>query len=292
MTGFNKYFHLEAFGKDDVKGITQGTIFIQCKLDGSNGSVFLGKDGTIRCGSRTRVLTTQGDNQGFCAFIEANKAIYEPLFTLLPNAILYGEWLVKHTINYYDKDAYKKFYVFDVALQKGEELEFLTPEQYEPVLDSLGILHVPTVAKLENYEGDFSEFTDKVRFLINGDGQAEGLVIKNYNFINRFGRMTFGKIVFKTFKETKKTIVTNQSTVEQDIAERFVTSHLVEKEYAKLIAAGVKNIQASLLGTVYKTMLEEEIWDILKKFKNPIIDFKALQKAVYNKVKELKKELF
>lgn len=295
MSGFVKYFHLERYGKDETKGIERGIIFIQSKLDGTCSSVWMDKDG-IKTGSRNRELTLDNDNQGFCRFIEENKSLYEPLFTLLPNAILYGEFLIPHTIKAYVKDAWKKFYVFDVALQRGEELSWLTPEQYEPVLNSLGITYIPTVAKLENYEGDYSEFKDKVGYLIDPSIQGaspEGLVIKNYSFINQYGRKTFAKIVFPSFKEEKKVVATRDSTVEFDIAEKFVTEHLVEKEYAKIATTGaIEGIQARLLNTVFKTMLEEEIWDILKKFKNPIIDFKALQRSVYAKIKELKEELF
>jgi hypothetical protein len=206
MTNFNKYHHLERMYKDETKGINSGTIFIQPKLDGTCSSVWMDKDG-IKTGSRNRELTLDNDNQGFCRFIEENKSLYEPLFTLLPNAILFGEFLVPHTIKAYVKDAWKKFYVFDVALQRGEELSFLTPEQYEPVLNSLGITYVPTVAKLENYEGSYEEFRDKVNYLIDPSikgASPEGLVIKNYNLSINMAATALQKLFSSNFTKKRK----------------------------------------------------------------------------------------
>ena len=294
MSGFVKYFHLERYGKDETKGIEQGTIFIQPKLDGTCSSVWMDKDG-IKTGSRNRELTLDNDNQGFCRFIEENKSLYEPLFTLLPNAILFGEFLVPHTIKAYVKDAWKKFYVFDVALQRGEEFSLLTPEQYEPVLNSLGITYVPTVAKLENYEGSYEEFRDKVNYLIDPSikgASPEGLVIKNYNFINQYGRNCFAKIVFEQFHEEKKAKVALESSLEVEIAEEYVTEHLVQKELAKLKSSGVVKLQPALLQTVFYVLLVEELADIVKKYKLPLIDFKALNRAVIVQVKKYASELF
>ena len=294
MSGFVKYFHLERYGKNETKGIEQGTIFIQSKLDGTCSSVRMDKDG-IKTGSRNRELTLDNDNQGFCRFIEENKSLYEPLFTLLPNAILFGEFLVPHTIKAYVKDAWKKFYVFDVALQRGEEFSLLTPEQYEPVLNSLGITYVPTVAKLENYEGSYEEFRDKVNYLIDPSikgASPEGLVIKNYNFINQYGRNCFAKIVFEQFHEEKKAKVALESSLEVEIAEEYVTEHLVQKELAKLKSSGVVKLQPALLQTVFYVLLVEELADIVKKHKLPIIDFKALNRAVIVQVKKYASELF
>lgn len=294
MTNFNKYHHLERMYKDETKGINNGTIFIQAKLDGSNGQIYW-RNG-LKAGSRNRELGLgDTDNQGFYAWVLENATVYAPFFTMFPNAVLYGEFLVPHTIKAYVKDAWKKFYVFDVALQRGEELSFLTPEQYEPVLNSLGITYVPTVAKLENYEGDYSEFRDKVNYLIDPSikgASPEGLVIKNYNFINQYGRNCFAKIVFEQFHEEKKIKVALESSLEVEIAEKYVTQHLVQKELAKLKSSGVVKLQPALLQTVFYVLLAEELADIVKKYKLPIIDFKALNRAVIVQVKKYASELF
>jgi len=47
-----------------------------------------------------------------------------------------------------------------------------------------------------------------------------------------------------------------------------------------------------LLGRVWYDFITEEIWAILKKYKNPTIDFRRLNRYVIAKIKELKQELF
>ncbi len=59
------------------------------KIDGTNGLVFVGEDGTVRAGSRNRWLDKgQPDNYGFRAWVEAHE---DELRTLGPG-YHYGEW--------------------------------------------------------------------------------------------------------------------------------------------------------------------------------------------------------
>lgn len=51
------------------------------KLDGTNAQVYVGKDGTILAGSRTRWITPQDDNYGFAKWVEDHR---EELLTLGP----------------------------------------------------------------------------------------------------------------------------------------------------------------------------------------------------------------
>lgn len=48
----------------------------------------------------------------------------------------------------------------------------------------------------------------------------------------------------------------------------------------------------NLITTVYYDLITEETWMILKKFKNPVIDFKRLNSLTIQKIKEIKSELF
>jgi RNA ligase-like protein len=42
------------------------------KIDGTNASIFIGEDGTIQAGSRTRWITPENDNFGFAKWVQAN----------------------------------------------------------------------------------------------------------------------------------------------------------------------------------------------------------------------------
>lgn len=63
-------------------------IIITEKIDGTNASVFITLDGSIRAGSRTRWITPSSDNFGFAAWVEAHA---DELRTLGPGRH-FGEW--------------------------------------------------------------------------------------------------------------------------------------------------------------------------------------------------------
>ena len=63
-------------------------IIITEKLDGTNAQVFIGEDGEIRAGSRTRWITPEDDNHGFAKWVEAHK---DELLELGPGRH-FGEW--------------------------------------------------------------------------------------------------------------------------------------------------------------------------------------------------------
>ena len=81
-------------------------------------------------------------------------------------------------------------------------------------------------------------------------------------------------------------------TLEEVIAENVVTLDLVNKEYAKIAETDGKVNQGKLLGIVWKCVIDEFIWDILKKYRNPVIDFGRLRDSCLDLVKEMRPELF
>jgi hypothetical protein len=81
------------------------------KIDGTNGLVFVGEDGTVRAGSRNRWLDPdQPDNHGFRAWVEANA---DDLRTL-GHGHHYGEWW-GDGVNKRYKGTPKRFSLFNTA---------------------------------------------------------------------------------------------------------------------------------------------------------------------------------
>ena len=111
---------------------------------------------------------------------------------------------------------------------------------------------------------------------------GEGIVIKNYNYKNRFGRVVWAKIVKNEFKakhaKCDVTEIKENKIIEEEIVNKFVTKALIEKELAKIeTESGWSSKQIPrLLNTVYYCLVKEESWNFVKEFKNPIIDFKRL----------------
>jgi hypothetical protein len=298
MMEYKKYQHLERFLTSEVEDIELGECYVFPKIDGSN-SVLWWNEG-LRAGSRNRELTLEKDNAGFYAWARQQKNI-ENLFDAHPDLMLYGEFLVPHSLKTYREDAWRKFYVFDVCYEKDGEWRYMHYEGYRLLLEMFGIDYIPAICKITN--GSYEQFIDQLKknvFLIeDGKGAGEGIVIKRYNFKNRYGRTTWAKIVTSEFKEKHAKVmgtseVKAKDLIEEQIADKYVTHALVEKEYAKIVndqGWQSKNIP-QLLNTVYYNLVKEESWNFVKDLKNPKIDFKRLQHFTFNNVKKHKPELF
>lgn len=304
---FKKYMHLERFGTTEVENIQFGECFIFPKIDGTNACVWLDGNGNVKAGSRNRDLTLDKDNAGFYAWVSQQDNVIEYL-NKNPQHRLYGEWLVPHSLKTYRQDAWRRFYVFDVAIDKVEEtegaysLEYLNYNNYVDDLKEFGLDFIPPLCIIKNadYESLISKLASNVFLIEDGKGAGEGIVIKNYDFRNKYGRTTFAKIVTSEFKEKHAkemggSVIKTSDLVEELISQKFITKALVEKTKSKIEnennGFGSKNIP-QLLNTVYYELVKEEIWEILKEFKYPAINFKTLKHFSTVRTKELIPELF
>lgn len=292
---FKKYQHLERFGTDEVDGIEIGTCYVFPKIDGTNAQTWLnGK--TIKAGSRNRELSLEKDNAGFYEWLTKQSNIIK--FHLdNPEIRLFGEWLVPHSLKTYREDAWRKFYVFDVM----KDEEYLHYDDYKTSLEHHNINYISPlgIVKDGNYES-FVHYMDKNNFLIqDGKGTGEGIVIKNYDFKNKYGRTTWAKIVTSHFKEKHHkemgAPVKEFTMLEREIVDSYVTNGRVEKIYNKIKTDSdgwSSEYIPRLLQTVYYDLVKEECWNFVKEHKNPKINFGTLKHLSIQKTKELKPELF
>lgn len=295
---YRTYQHIEKLGNKEVEGILKGRCSIQPKIDGTNGVVWLGDDGIIHAGSRKRDLTLDNDNADFYNSIIKDENVASYLKDH-PDHYLYGEWLVPHTIKYYDPSAWKHFYVFDVyTAEKG----YLPYDIYSKELTSYGIRFIPEIACLTDPTmEDLTRCLKKCKYLIPEDKMGEGIIIKNYGYKNPYGRCTFAKIVAEEFFDTKAKLRTKNHEVkdmvtENDIVDRLLSEPLIRKEFVKIQLehgdAKKQEIIGRTLSNIYHVFLNEEFIDYAEN-KRPTVSFHLLKKACDNRVKEvLKNELF
>lgn len=290
---FIKYQHVERIGSIETSGIENGMCYIFPKIDGTNSQLWWCN--VLCAGSRNRQLELDNDNQGFMNWAVDQENFYR-FFEKYPNVRLYGEWLVPHTLKTYQKDAWRKFYVFDVM--EGEY--HLHYEFYQPMLDEFGIEYIPPICKVSNpsYDRLVAQLEKNGYLIEDGQGSGEGIVIKNYEYRNKFGRQTWAKIVKNEFKashaKVKVTELSETKIIEQDIVDKYVTKSLCEKEYAKIdneSGWSSKSIP-QLLNVVYYCLITEESWNFIKEYKRPVIDYKRLYTFTINRVKELMPQLF
>jgi hypothetical protein len=210
----------------------------------------------------------------------------------------------------YRESAWRKFYVFDVAIAKDDNellhegdsrLSYLHYNEYKPLLEKHHINYIPPISILKNgsYEQFINQLAKNIFLIEDGKGAGEGIVIKNYNFINKYNRQTWAKIVTSEFKEKHAkemgaSEIKGTRMIEEEIAEKYVTEALCEKVYSKIVnEKGWSSKQIpQLLNTVFYDLVKEDSWQFIKEFKNPIINFKTLQHFTFLRVKKVLSRLF
>lgn len=291
---YKPYQHIERLGSDETDGILNGKFYIFPKIDGTNGCCYLDDNGELKCGSRNRELTLEKDNAGFYRAMLLNENIIRYL-KCNPSHILYGEWLIKNHIKTYKDDAWRKFYVFDIYDTQSNS--YLPYDRYAEILKSYNIDFIPLL-----FIGDISYTKNDLDILLNkyltantyllkdNSGVGEGIVIKNYNYHNKYGRQTWAKVVTDEFKNRQKTKQQNNDiSFEQIITNKYLTTTVLEKEFLKLkemTGSWNSKLTPNYLNIIYNTFIHEELWDILKDYKNPTINFKLLQKSIYAKARD------
>ena len=295
---FKKYQHVERYGTTEVEGIELGTTYVFPKIDGTNSSVWLDNNGVIQCGSRNRQLTDGKDNDGFREYVFSNENISKCVSET--KLRLYGEWLVPHSLKTYRDNAWRHFYVFDVMeeLEDGTE-RYLPYEEYGNIMEKYGLDYIPPLCSIKNasYESYINQLDKNVFLIQDGKGCGEGVVIKNYDYKNKFGNIKWAKIVTSEFREkhahemghTDKPIL-GKSMIEETIVDKYITSALCEKVKAKIIEENKEwssKYIPMLLNMVYYDLVNEDCWHFIKENKFPTINFKTLQSLCFSKTKQL-----
>lgn len=295
---FKKYQHIEKLGTSEVEGILDGKVYLFYKIDGTNSCIFLKGDNELGFGSRNRELSLDNDNGGFANAITNNGELYNKLLNYLkenPNYIIYGEWLIPHTIKRYNQDAWEKFYVFDVL--NIETHNYLTFEEYSKDMQNLNLDVIPPIEVLPSPTIDLikEKLNNTGNYLIK-DGLGEGIVIKNYNYKNKYGRTIWAKVLTEEFTQNKKRIRQQNhenkelEQIEYNIVKKYLTVDFIQKEFEKFKLEKNGFSSSNIFEFLNRTFTEffRDNWElILKKFKSPTINFKLLRKIVDDEIKEV-----
>lgn len=219
-------------------------ITITEKIDGANASIVVNEDGTLTAYSRRNELNQGNTLQGFYGFVQTLDASIVSA-ALTSRYILFGEWLVKHTIRY-PEDKMKQFYVFDVYDTETEQ--YMPWDFTKQIAEFIGLKTVPLF-----YDGPFISWEHIYSFVgkteMGGEPTGEGVVIKSQDRLdNKFsGTPEYVKIVAKEFSEVHQSKPQKEidpakvaaRQVAEDLAATIVTARRVEKSIQKLVEDGI-----------------------------------------------------
>lgn len=276
-----KYTSIVRMGHRDTVGVVKEGDYITVyeKLDGANASFSLGEDGVLAF-SRNTQLSPENNLRGFYEFTRGISPSALP-----PDTIYYGEWLVKHKVDYGDKAA--TFYLFDVYSTIDEDYaptDVVISEAARLGLAIAPILYAGPYVSFEHLQS----FVGRSSYAVNATG-GEGIVVKNVNFRDQYGNQTFMKLVSEGFREMQPQKAPRDPNAPETVEVTFVKTYLSEARVDKLLrklvdeavipeAFGLKDmgvILRELGGRVYDDLLKEESADLPADF-----DEKAVRKAI------------
>lgn len=310
----SRYQHVERIGNDEVQGLLQGTLWIQEKLDGANLSVSWDQEANdfIIC-SRQNVVYHHGEchNNSFSRAVEHVKS--DPNFVLLfeqnPNVILRCEYLTKHKVPILPEFE-GKVVIFDVETFKLSDAFLMATADDNEFIDDV-IKYDYSYLHYNDYENLRTQFNtllwlsavsaDKVTVeqlqeWSQGNSQyceyREGIVIKNYEFTNKWGFTKWGKVISPVFDQ-KKALKTKAKLevgeLEQLFVNKFVTPGYVEKEIHKIRDAkgevSTKDM-GQIIGRVPYELFQDEMWRFLGKANAGEFNFRVWRAATIEKVRE------
>lgn len=282
-----KYTKIIRFGKNETLGILEylgSTIVVQEKLDGANASFTL-ENGQLIAYSRRMKLDQENDLRGFYSWVHTID------HELLNNNYLYfGEWLVKHKIDY--GKHMNQFYLFDVYDKTQER--YVHFEIVKQEARRIGLNLIPVF-----YEGEAVSLDQLQAYvgLSKLGTTGEGIVIKNIDYTYK-GRQVYTKIVNDNFREIKIKTPKKKltKTKEGQFIDQFLTEARIEKMLFNLMDEKIidENFEFKDKGTIlkhlnvrlYEDLLEEEEESLGEEF-DPKLLRQLLSKTVSSSVKKI-----
>lgn len=267
-----KFMDIERLKDKYEEGFRKGDyVVVQEKIDGANFSIrYNEEEDAIASFSRKNFLNYENNLRG--AWNWAQKLDKELVKEVLgTNLVLFGEWLVSHTI-VYPTDRYQNAYFYDVY--DVEAKQYLKQDKVKDIVNRLGLIYVPVF-----YEGEFISWEHLQQFVGRtdlGGENGEGIVVKNMTRINDPNtRLPFyTKIVADKFSEKKSVGKPRKNNAERDeeharlqaLVESIVTEARVTKLVHKMVDEGIipEDWDEHNMSTIAKNIGKEVYYDCVK----------------------------
>lgn len=281
---WKKYIKIRALGTDETEGIFEGTCVVQEKVDGANFSFYV-ENNKLLVASRNMVMVDKKNSGNWKAILPVTEAYNQHKDKFNPNYLYVGESTQRHTISYTD---IPNFIGYDIWNDETES--FLDWKEAKIEFESIGLSFIHVHFEREGSEITIEELEECIKHSLYKEGDAEGIVIKNYSKLNKYDNPLFAKIVTDSFKEQNRAVFkgTNQPTKEGNstiiIASTYSTEARIEKIIHKLVDEGNKldmSMIPVLFNAVAEDIFEENAVEIYHTFDK--IDFKHLRGIVAKK---------
>ena len=279
-----KYQHVERFGSSSVEGLLDKNCVVQEKLDGANLTV--ANEAGLIVATRNSCIHHDGAPltgfRGAVEYVLAHEGILD-FITDHPELVLRGEWLIKNRIDYGPLNMFK-YYVFDVQLRDGNYIPW---EDYSSLLAEYDILMVPHLG--------FADSMDEVIAFAGGESaiggdRKEGVVVKRYDFANKYGQIVWGKFVNEEYHQTPR--IRTECNHEAAFADYAVSVALVNKVMDKLEGDISIRRLGEIIGRSWDDVVHEELAEFVLHNKIRNFNFFTAKKEVTNLVRQIAMDRF
>lgn len=297
MLNHKRYMDIENFKAELALKFSEGDyVIIQEKLDGSNVSFqYDSEEDKVICFSRNQILSEDNTLRGYYDWVQKldKNKVCEILGT---NLRMFGEWLVKHALEY-PNECYETVYCFDVFdTEKGV---YLPQSEVKVLAEKLGLKYVPVF-----FEGEFTKWDDYMHLVGKtemGGEIGEGIVIKNMSNLDY--NVTYTKIVHERFREVKRTLKPKPKPTDMEIirererltalAKTIVTRQRVEKLLYKLIDEGIvpENYTVKDMQVILKNLPSAVYYDCVKEEPEVVNQFEQFGKYSGSLVAKIVKKM-
>lgn len=275
-----KYLDIVRLGHKTTVGVLNvgDMILIQEKLDGANAS-FKRNGDIVEAFSRNTQLSPENNLRGFYEWTQT----LDPS-ELLDGVIYFGEWLVKHKLDY-GVNA-NQFYLFDIYN------EFLAEYvDFSMVKDESKRLNLNLIPLF--YEGEYVSFDHLQTFVGKSvlGAEGEGIVVKNVKYKDNYDKQCFVKLVTDSFREVQKQKAPkdpNFQSVEMNFVNECLTKARVDKLLHKLVDENLLDESFGIedMGTILKHLGNRVYDDIMKEETDSLESFeeKDIRKCIGKKL--------
>ena len=265
-------------------------LVVQEKLDGSNAS-FTVDNGELQCFSRRKKLNEKETLNGFYGWVHEN--IQEDVFDFLEDYIIFGEWLVKHKIQY-KEECYKEFYVFDVY--DKEEEAYLSLKNMHRIASYLELKTVKTLLIAEPSHHLNTLTPQNIQDLVGKSDMTvkpntgEGIVIKYLD--GKSEHEDYYKIVSNEFKEFNRQKMKTEIKNNDSVADYAMTRARMEKMIFRAIEEDrlkEEDLELQNFSSVMKEVGQNFVDDIMEEEKDNMI--KIIEKQIKKKMPHMLREI-
>lgn len=165
------------------------------------------------------------------------------LHNIPENIIMYGEWLEPITVEYYQENL-KKFYFIDLGFVEGKKPVFY---DYEEARNYLNQWCIKDVVVLDPIKKEFFDYNSVINDLENYHGklgpEIEGIVLKNYKL------QLFAKSLNQKYSEIRRQA--------QTLEKKYVNRPRINKSIRRLRDLGKEPLIDNIVNDVIRDINEE-----------------------------------